>query len=136
MSDFAAYKKTLAIMLIGLSGCMHAVADDKPCSTQNSSIGIAQCKAEKLKDLNAVLDAHYRDALNKLPEVGSEDVRKTKEQLKKAQSAWQVYRDENCSYVGGLQGGSSMWVTIFSVDCVLEETERRIEFFKNLPVGG
>jgi uncharacterized protein YecT (DUF1311 family) len=130
------YKKDFIFMLFGLGFCMGVFAGDGPCTTQNNSIGIAQCKAEKLKALEAELDSSYLKALDKMPGVGIGDARKNKDQLKKSQSAWKVYRDENCSYLGGLQGGSSMWVTIFTVDCVLVETEKRIDFFRHLPVGG
>lgn len=139
MANSAIYKKVLMFVLFvlfGLGGCMNAIADDDPCSTQNNSLEAAQCQIERLKHLETELNARYQEALEKLPDTNVWDARQTKDQLKKAQSAWRVYRDENCSYVGGLQGGSGRWVTIFAVDCDLEETEKRIDFFKHLPAGG
>jgi len=115
---------------------MSAAADDGPCSTENSSLEAAQCSAEKLKLLEQQLDSSYMAALKKLPDTNHWDIRKTKDQLIKAQAAWKTYRDENCSYVGGLQGGKNMMVTDFSIECSLQETEKRIGFFRNLPRGG
>ena len=81
-----------------------------------------------MKSLEKDLDSGYQEALGKLPVTSKWDTRETKGQLEKAQRAWRVYRDENCSYVGGLQGGSSKWVTTFADDCAIEETEKRIDF--------
>ncbi len=107
---------------------MNAIADSNQCDMKNGSLNTAQCKVEKLKSLEKELDAGYREALEKLPVTSKWDARETKGQLEKAQRAWRVFRDENCGYVGGLQGGSSKWVTTFANDCAIEETERRIDF--------
>lgn len=130
-------KKCGFFLLLSLTSCIIASAADNPCLTQNGSMETAQCMAEKLKSVEAQLDSSFQEALETRPDAGDlVDIRKTKAQLKKAQNAWRVYRNENCSYVGGLQGGSDIWVTIFSTECALHETERRIEFFKNLPTSG
>lgn len=115
---------------------MNASAGDTPCAVANSSLGDAQCAAQKLTNLDAELESVYQAALEKLPDVSHRDIRKAKDQLRKAQSAWYIYRDENCDYVGGLQGGNNMSVTEFSTECALEETEKRIDFFRHLPLGG
>ncbi|NWB51119.1 lysozyme inhibitor LprI family protein [Pseudomonas gingeri] len=114
MAGVTVYKKALLFILFGLGGCMNAIADNDPCGSQNGSLNTAQCKAEKLKSLEKDLDAGYQEALGKLPITSKWDARETRGQLEKAQRAWRVYRDENCSYVGGLQGGSSKWVTTFA----------------------
>ncbi len=136
MAGFGFYRKVLVFIFIVLGGCANAIADDNPCTVGKGSLGTAQCKAEKLKSLEKELDADYQEALGKLPDSSEWDIRQTKAQLEKSQRSWLVYRNENCSYVGGLQGGSNIWVTIFADDCAIEETERRIVFFKNLPTGG
>lgn len=128
-------KKTL-FLVISLIGCGAAHAEDSPCSAAGGSLGGAQCVAQKLTSLEGELESVYQSALDKLPDVSRRDIRKAKDQLRKAQSAWRIYRDENCDYVGGLQGGSNMSVTEFSTECALEETEKRIDFFRNLPMGG
>ncbi|NWB51118.1 lysozyme inhibitor LprI family protein [Pseudomonas gingeri] len=129
-------RAALVFFAFSLGSCMNATADDGPCSTENSSLDAAQCAAEKLKYLEQKLESSYEAALKKMPETSNWDVRKAKKQLMKSQDAWRVYRDENCSYVGGLQGGNNMMVTDFSNECSLKETEKRIEFFRNLPRGG
>ncbi|NWB86888.1 lysozyme inhibitor LprI family protein [Pseudomonas gingeri] len=121
-------KKVLVFVLLGLGGCMSAFADNSPCTMPNGSLSSTQCKKEKLEALEKELDAGYQEALEKLPRSSKWDTRETKGQLERAQRAWRVYRDENCGYVGGLQGGSSRWVTTFADDCAIEETERRIDF--------
>jgi uncharacterized protein YecT (DUF1311 family) len=123
-------------MVVSLMSCVDAAAGDSPCSVPETTLAVAQCSAEKLKKLEGDLDSVYQQALGKLPEVNNQDNRKTKDQLRKAQGAWRIYRDENCLYVGGLEGGNSMWVTEFSNECALVETEKRIDFFRHLPVGG
>ncbi|MDY7574501.1 lysozyme inhibitor LprI family protein [Actimicrobium sp. CCI2.3] len=128
--------KSVFVLLFGLSNCVIASADDNPCLTQSSSMQSAQCLEEKLKTAEAMLDSSYQDALHHLPDTSDRDIRKTKEQLKKAQNAWLVYRNEHCNYMGALKGGSNIWVTIFSLECSLQETERRIDFFLHLPTSG
>ncbi|NWD66707.1 DUF1311 domain-containing protein [Pseudomonas gingeri] len=130
------FERILFFLIVGLGGCMSAMADDGPCSTQSSSLETAQCSAEKLKYLEQKLDFSYEAALKTLPDTSRWDIRKTKGQLIKAQSAWRIYMEENCSYVGGLQGGNNMMVTEFSNECSLQETEKRIDFFRDLPKGG
>ncbi|NWB28424.1 lysozyme inhibitor LprI family protein [Pseudomonas gingeri] len=127
-------REMLAIGLVGVGCCLSAAADENACSS-SSSLGVAQCSAEKLKQLEEQLDSSYTAALEKLPDTSRWDVRKTKGQLIKAQAAWKSYRDENCSYMGGLQGGDNIMVTQFSDDCALDETRKRIEFFRDLPKG-
>jgi uncharacterized protein YecT (DUF1311 family) len=63
--------------------------------------------------LNAQLDGLYRTALEKRPDSDRFDIRKGKAQLIKAEDAWQKYRTEHCKFVGGLQGGSNLWVSYF-----------------------
>jgi uncharacterized protein YecT (DUF1311 family) len=126
----------LAVLALASLMCSYAKAEQNACAKQVTSEQADQCIAEKLRAAEARLDSIYRIALAKLPEADPFDNRKTKAQLKEAQEAWQVYRDENCRYIGGLQGGSSRWVSIFARECDLSETERRIKFFNSLPGGG
>ena len=122
--------------LFCMANCITVLAADSTCLTQNSSIEITQCEGERLSLAEEQLDLWYQEALKKLPETSDWDKRKTQAQLKKAENAWQIYRDENCNYVGGLQGGNNIWVTIFSTECLIKETENRIEFFKKFPTYG
>lgn len=113
-----------ALSLFALSA--HAAAETAPdACNQAASIEIAQCKAAQLKAEEARLDAVYAAALAGLPERDTTDSRKGKDQLRKSQIAWLKYRNDNCDYVGGQEGGSNIWVTIMSTDCAIAETKAR-----------
>jgi uncharacterized protein YecT (DUF1311 family) len=139
------YIKRILILAILTALNIYAHADGKktansqnksPCLTQSGSVETGQCAEERFQAIEKQLGLSYQDALEKLPETDSSDDRKTKDQLKKAQNAWKIYRSENCNYIGGIEGGSSLWISIFSTECAIEETKKRIEFFKNLPMAG
>jgi uncharacterized protein YecT (DUF1311 family) len=119
--------------LLCIFSCTNVFAADELCDTGNNSLELAQCLAGNLKVAEDRLNSIYQVSLEKLPETSEWDTRKTKGQLVKAQNAWRIYRDENCTYLGGLQGGDNMWVTIFGTECAIDETNKRIEFFKHLP---
>lgn len=129
----------LAVCMIGLS-CFccffgeQAYAEDV-CSRVANDIDVAKCVGVKISASSAELEKYYQTALTNLPDTDNDDDRKTKAQLIKAQAAWKVFVDEQCKYVGGLQGGSSLYVSTFDDECILDETGKRIEFFKHLPMG-
>lgn len=127
-----------ATCLVGLALVVflggQAFANDS-CISAVSNVDVAKCGGDQVRRRTAELDQYYQAALAKLPDE-SDDPRKAKEQLVRAESAWKSFVDENCKYVGGLQGGSALYVSTFYDDCMLDELSRRIEFFRHLPVGG
>ncbi|WP_416769544.1 lysozyme inhibitor LprI family protein [Pseudomonas sp. RHF3.3-3] len=135
MSVFVKVRAVLVFSMLGIGSCLSVFADDQTCSL-NTTLGVAQCSGEKLKILEQQLQSSYEAALDELPETDNWDTRKTKGQLIRAQTAWKTFRDEHCSYVGGLQGGNNMMVNVFSNECAIEETKKRIGFFSHLPRGG
>lgn len=129
-------KKIVAILLLSYTAI--ATAQNDPCANENTAMAVAQCDSEKLKTAEAALDEIYQNSLKDLPDTKTYpwDRRKTKDQLEKSQSSWFIYRNENCNYLGGLQGNNSTYITIFSTECSIKETKSRIDFFMNLPTGG
>jgi uncharacterized protein YecT (DUF1311 family) len=105
---------------------------EDPC-TLNYHLAQVQCLMKKIEAAEVELDNFFNAVLTQLPDTDPYDTRKGKAQLRKAQDAWRIYRNEHCAFIGGIQGGSNLWVTHFSGDCELEETNKRIEFFKSVP---
>jgi len=120
----------LIVILLSLIFCTNAFSSENPCS---NAIDVGNCMANQLSKDEAQLDVVYQERLKELPEVNQWDTRKTQDQLRRSQNAWRIYRDENCSYLGGTQGGSSKWVSVFVIECKVNETKNRIKFLKNLP---
>jgi uncharacterized protein YecT (DUF1311 family) len=106
-------------------------AEDKPCS-QTNPLAVLECLNAKTEVAAAELKALYSAVLARRPDAEPTDTRKEKGQLVKAQQAWRNYVTEHCAFVGGLEGGSNLWVTTFTMQCVLQETQERIDFFKDL----
>jgi uncharacterized protein YecT (DUF1311 family) len=102
---------------------------------QDYHLAQVQCLRKKIEATEVELDKVFNTVLTQLPDTDPYDTRKGKAQLSKAQDAWRTYRNEHCAFIGGIQGGSNLWVTHFAGDCELEETNRRIEFFKSVPWG-
>lgn len=94
-----------------------------------------QCITEANKKLDDQLNQSYQAALKTLPVQDQWDTRKNQEQLRKSQRAWLKYRDENCTLIGGLQGGSNLWVTQFAATCESAETKLRIKFLTRVAKG-
>lgn len=134
----------LAFLVICAFFAVSAMADGLPgkgagtvCDGDYSTtIEFDQCLGKELIRLQGKLQKLYNDALAKMPAESPFDVRKARGQLVKAETAWQTYVNENCAYVGGLQGGNNGWVTAFESQCLIRETQARIEFFMHLPTGG
>jgi hypothetical protein len=66
----------------------------------------------------------------KMPESDPSDRRKNRDQLIRAQTAWQAYVEEDCAYVGGAEGGSNLWVTNFANRCELRDIRERSRFLR------
>ena len=122
----------VAATIVGIHGTAYA-ADECDVSPD---IAVAQCLNKRIKSLNITVDQLYNSALANMPVTDELDTRKSKAQLVKAQDAWKTYVQENCAYVGGLEGGGNLWATIFSEQCLRDEYRRRIDFFAHPPSNG
>ena len=98
-------------------------------------ISQVRCLGLQIDRLNTELDSAYRQALNARPEKDGSDSRKDRDQLQKSQLVWLKYKDENCALIGGLEGGSNLWVTDFTAQCEKDEIQKRIEFLKRVANG-
>lgn len=101
-----------------------------------TTIEFAQCLSRQLNALQKKLAGVYEGVLQRTPEHSAFDDRKTRAQLEKAQAAWENYTRANCAYVGAIEGGSNAWVTVFEVQCLIQETKARIQFFEHPPTMG
>jgi len=133
----ALFKLALRIPVI-LTGAMIATllpafahADAQAC-TDGSHLEQNQCMGKQLGDLDRELNRVYKLALQVRPERDDSDDRKSREQLRKSQRAWLVYKRENCALKSGLQGGSNSWVSTFDGLCEKQELTDRIEFLKKV----
>jgi uncharacterized protein YecT (DUF1311 family) len=120
------------ILLAWLIVAPAAHADENNCAS-GAGNDAAQCEANLLKSLNRQLDRAYNAALLRRPVTSNWDQRKTRAQLAKSQKAWKAYVEANCEYQGGVDGGESNWVTVFSLDCQIDETRKRISFLRAVP---
>jgi uncharacterized protein YecT (DUF1311 family) len=100
-----------------------------------SHIAAMACQSKRLKDLDAELNRVYQLALAAMPEKDDQDIRRSREQLRKSQRAWLAFLHENCALEGGLQGGTNSWVSTFAGDCAEKELTARITFLKSVATG-
>lgn len=122
-------------VLVVTVGCSVQTLRAEDCP-QGSSREQLECLSQAIDGEQKTLDALYNAALAALPDEHPSDVRKAQSQLVKAEAAWNAYVRENCAYIGGAEGGSDSWVTDFMARCQLDETRRRIEFFRHPPSAG
>lgn len=119
--------------IVAIHPCAFAASDcDKTYPDHMSEV---QCITQANKQLDDQLNQAYQAALKARPVQDQWDTRKNQEQLRKSQRAWLKYREENCTLVGGLQGGNNLWVTQFAATCVSEETKSRITFLTRVAKG-
>jgi uncharacterized protein YecT (DUF1311 family) len=104
---------------------------EESCTKATASISIAQCNEQALRRLELKLDKVYQTTLDSRPLDDPIDQRKNREQLARSQMTWKIYKDETCAYYGGVEGGNSVWVTIMSQGCQIDETKKRITFLEN-----
>lgn len=124
----------LLVLLLPVASMAQETTAD-PC-TLEYHLAQVQCLGKKIEMAELELAKIFDATLAQLPDVDpNDDARKSKTQLRKAQDAWCSYRNQHCAFIGGIQGGSSLWITHFAGDCALEETNKRIEFFKHVPWG-
>ena len=130
-------RKTFGLfaVTIGVLGTYKAANAAGECDV-SPDIAIAQCLSQRIDNLKTIVTQLYNSALSGMPSNNDFDTRKSQAQLVKAQDSWRTYVQENCAYVGGLEGGGNLWVTIFSEQCLLDEYRKRIDFFKHPPSNG
>jgi uncharacterized protein YecT (DUF1311 family) len=98
-------------------------------------ISEVQCINQVNKKLDDELNSVYKEALAARPEKDQWDGRKDSEQLRKSQRAWLKFKEENCTLIGGLEGGSNLSVSEFDSQCTKEETIARIKFLRRVANG-
>jgi uncharacterized protein YecT (DUF1311 family) len=126
--------ETFTLTVVFISFASAASADNSACEGK-SNFEQVQCISKRLQDLDRELNRVYKLALEAMPEKSNSDHRKEQEQLRKSQRAWLKYKDDNCALVGGLEGGSNLWVTHFAGLCEEKEVSSRIVFLKGIADG-
>ncbi len=127
------FRILLVPSVFALLSAAAVAANNKDCDSKDGDhIGQLQCIGERMQAQDVELDRVYQSALAALPETDPEDSRKSREQLRKAQSAWLHYKVENCTLIGGMEGGSNLWVTHFAALCQENATKERIIFLKGI----
>jgi uncharacterized protein YecT (DUF1311 family) len=123
----------VSIVLLAVVAWLPAAAHAADECDQTPAVAMADCLDQAISAEKAVLDQLYSAALAKASDNDTQDIRKSKVQLVKAQTAWGAYVQENCAYVGGIEGGANLWVSIFAQQCVRSEYAARIAFFRHPP---
>jgi uncharacterized protein YecT (DUF1311 family) len=121
-------------VLISITYCVASAANecDKNFSDHMSEV---QCINQVNKKLDGELNAAYQAALATRPEKDDWDLRKNRQQLRKSQRAWLKFKDENCTLIGGLEGGNNLSVSEFDSQCEMKEITERINFLKRISHG-
>lgn len=135
MNIYIGYTKNFFLVAIALLifNSTSALADEAECiKNAAGGLAVAQCYAAQLNESNKKLEALYQAQLKIMPISDSFDLRKTAAQLEKAQKTWETSRDEGCTFWGGQKGGGNIWITAFTTECLVEETEHRIIFFEQV----
>jgi uncharacterized protein YecT (DUF1311 family) len=127
------------MMAVVVAGCVVALSHaaraqgGKPPECSGTPAAIGACLDEQIKAEKATLDQLYSAALARAPVQDPTDARRSRAQLGKAEAAWADYVEANCAYVGGIEGGSNSWISVFAATCVRDAYLRRIEFFRHPP---
>lgn len=98
----------LIAIVFGTMAASGAAADEMldVCidATDGNTPAVIDCVTAATGRADAQLNQNYKQLVNRLLELDS-DIHQ-KEQLKKAQRAWLVYRDANCSFYADPEGGA------------------------------
>ena len=139
MSLYIQLKFKLRIYLLSLMifSSYPVIADEKiDCTNPDNAVAQRECNGQEFLKLDKEMNVIWKEALSKVPADGTtDDKRKERHQFISAQKAWLKYRDEQCAFDGGLQGGSNLWVTIFAQQCEISDTTERIKFLKQIVKG-
>jgi len=107
--------------------------EDIDCEDPPTAFDRKMCNGIEIQRLDKELNSVLEKALAATPKDGTtNDKRKERQQLIESQDAWNKFREENCAFIGGLEGGNNQWVTIFSQMCEKEMLEDRIKFLKKI----
>jgi len=128
------------LSLVGLCAFASNANSQAGCTADKGSGAYVECLHQSLVELRAQMDRSYQRALSDVPNFPPNlisDSRKELSQLRlhlaQSQAAWQTLASESCAYAGGIRGGSSTWINIFELQCLIEETKARIDRLEHLP---
>ncbi len=126
--------KYLFISLLLLALACPSGTSAKDVCAQASDREQVQCLSQAIDAAKRELETVYQAVFAKVSVNDRLDRRASRDQLVKAQNAWQAYVEANCAYVGGTEGGSNLWITNFASRCELQEVHERTAFLrKQLP---
>mgnify|MGYP000933126854 CR=1 FL=1 len=126
--------KRVSLVLLCLMSFRYAdAAQPAPnCNDPQSNLEMKLCAARDLKSAEAELKTAFERALASAEgqyrsvekEPGFERIPNMPEQLRRAQRAWEAYRDLNCDYRNLLYYGGSM-APLAVTGCLLDMTKAR-----------
>lgn len=92
-----------------------------------------QCINQANKKLDDELNTAYKTALAVRPKKDQWDGRRDCEQPRKSQRAWLKCKEENCTLIGGLEGGSNLSVSECDSQCEKKRPLSASNFYNVLP---
>ncbi|AHJ11536.1 lysozyme inhibitor LprI family protein [Sulfurospirillum multivorans] len=92
--------------------------------------GAGECFDLKLNTLERYLNAIEEEYVKKIL-VQSENPEYLKSVVEDERIKWKQYRNSYCELVGQVTGGTDGWKSVWTVDCKVEETNKRIDWLKN-----
>lgn len=111
-----------------------AIASENDCSkTAMSGLAMAQCSNFERENTDKQVDAIYKKYLEKIQieNPGADGLKKISD-LKKSQQNWKLFQAANCEFMGEQQGGSNIWISNFTSQCLIQESKSRISFFEKI----
>ena len=109
------------------------------CADPQSNLEMKICASENLTKAEGELNAAFERALQAAKaqyesvrrDPGFESMPNMPEELRKAQHAWESFRDANCGYQNLIYYGGSM-ASLAVIGCRLDMTKARIKELKDL----
>jgi len=114
----------VGVPMILLCAALSVSAQSDKCQNANTTLDMVQCQAKELQERNDDLKV-VLSRIEKLADQRQRDL------LKRAETAWEAYRDANCTFASDLFRGGSMQGLVVA-ECQTRLAEERIEELEEL----
>lgn len=112
-------------------GCVYEMYIELACEGNRigSYRGAGECFDLQLNTLERYLSVLEEEYIKKIL-IQSENPEYLKSVAKDERIKWKEYRNSYCELVGQITGGTDGWKSVWTVDCKVEETKKRIDWLK------
>ena len=132
-------KLLMSVLCIASSTIAYAAESKLDCKDPQSNYEMKMCAARELKQAEGELKVAFKRALKAAEEQyatgrstpGLENMPNMPRALRKAQRAWEVFRDANCSYQDLVYYGGTM-APLAVTSCLRDMTKTRVKELNEL----